>query len=218
MNGACTELVLLLDMSGSMYPLAEDTVGGLNALLARQKKLPGEALVSVFLFNYGTELPIDRVPLKELKGLRAKDYVPGGSTLLLDAIGKAIVHIATIHRYIRPEDVPAHTVFVILTDGAENSSFQFTSADIREMIAEKREKCGWEFLYLGANVNAAATAESLGIDPACAADTRSDPDGTALAFAAAGFAIETVCQGKSAAGSEWKVPLCASSCPDGIDS
>lgn len=187
-----TEIVFILDRSGSMSGLESDTIGGFNSMIAKQKKVDGEALVSTVLFANESEVIHDRIEIKEIKPLTDKDYTVGGCTALLDAIGGAIHHIGNIHKYAREEDVPEHTLFVITTDGMENASRFYSSDRIKQMIEHQKEKYGWEFLFLGANIDAVKTAHSFGIGADRAADYNSDSQGTRLNFEVLDEAISTV--------------------------
>ncbi len=158
-----TELVFILDRSGSMFGLENDTIGGFNSMLEKQKQEEGAAYVTTVLFNSHTQLLHDRVKLEAVPPLTREDYVPGGCTALLDAVGQTIRHIVTIHRYARPEDVPARTVFVITTDGLENASRRYGRREVKQMVERQKAKYGWEFLFLGANMDAIAAAEDIGI-------------------------------------------------------
>ena len=160
-----TELVFILDRSGSMQGLESDTIGGFNAMIEKQKKEPGEAFVSTVLFDDQTEVLHDRVALEKIQPITDKEYYVWGCTALLDAIGGAIHHIGNIHKYARSEDVPEHTLFVITTDGIENASRRYSAQRVKAMIQRQKEKYGWEFLFLGANIDAVETAGSLGIAP-----------------------------------------------------
>ncbi|MBR3168107.1 MAG: VWA domain-containing protein [Erysipelotrichaceae bacterium] len=163
MNKELTELVFILDRSGSMHGLEKDTIGGFNSMIEKQRKEKGDCLVSAVLFNQHSDVLYDRVSLKDIREMTEKDYVPSGCTALIDALGGAIKHIRNVHKYIREEDVPAHTVFVITTDGLENASHRYGSDQVKRMVAEQKEK-GWEFLFLGANIDAVETASMYGID------------------------------------------------------
>ncbi len=187
-----TELVFILDRSGSMAGLESDTIGGFNSMLEKQKKQEGKAFVTTVLFNSENQTLHDRAALETVAPMTDRDYTACGCTALLDAIGTTIEHISDIHRYIRPEDVPAHTVFVITTDGMENASKQFDAAQVRAMVEQKKEEFGWEFLFLGANIDAIATARRFGISEDRAVDYRADAAGTALNFATVDEAITTV--------------------------
>ena len=158
-----TELVFILDRSGSMHGLEGDTMGGFNSFIEKQKEVDGECLVSTILFNSQSKVIYDRVPLREVPEMTRKEYVPSGSTALIDAMGDAIHHIRNVHKYIRKADVPEHTVFVIITDGQENDSHRYSSDEVKRMVSQQKEK-DWEFLFLGANIDAVETARHYGID------------------------------------------------------
>ena len=158
-----TELVFILDKSGSMSGMESDTIGGFNSMVEKQKGDDGRVLVSTVMFSNRSEVIHDRVDLEEIKPLTEKDYVTGGMTALLDAIGGAIHHIGNIHKYARAEDVPEHTIFIITTDGMENASYNYSSNKIKEMIKRQEGKYGWEFLFVAANIDAVETAENIGI-------------------------------------------------------
>jgi len=158
-----TELVFILDKSGSMEGMEKDTVGGFNAMIEKQKATEGKVYVSTVLFSNHSQVLHDRKSLEEIQPLTVADYEVGGCTALLDAIGGAIKHIANVHKYAREEDVPARTLFVITTDGMENASRRYSSRKIKEMIRKQEEEFGWEFLFLAANIDAVETAKSIGI-------------------------------------------------------
>lgn len=177
-----TELVFILDRSGSMSGLEADTIGGFNALIEKQKKETGEALVSTVLFDTACQVIHDRLALEKVPPMTEREYCVGGCTALLDAVGGAIHHIGNIHKYARKEDVPEKTLFVITTDGMENASRRYDYETVRGMIQRQQEKYGWEFLFLGANMDAAAEAGRFGIAPERAATYRCDEAGTALNY------------------------------------
>ena len=158
-----TELVFILDKSGSMSGMEKDTIGGFNAMIEKQKALDGKVYVSTVLFSNRSEVLHDRKDLEEIAPLSEKDYQVGGCTALLDAIGGAIKHISNVHKYARKEDVPARTLFVITTDGMENASREYYPKQIKDMIRKQEEKYGWEFLFLAANIDAVETAKHIGI-------------------------------------------------------
>lgn len=191
-----TEIVFILDESGSMAELKSDTIGGFNSLIEKQKNEEGEAVVSTVLFSTESRVLLDRVPVDKVKKLTDKDYCPGGCTALLDAVGDAVKHIGNIHKYARPEDVPEHTLFVITTDGMENSSRRYTADKVKKMISRQQEKYGWEFVFLGANIDSAETAESMGIGRATAVDYCCDPEGCAVQYDAMCEAVSSVRKGK----------------------
>lgn len=181
-NNNITELVFILDRSGSMGGLESDTIGGFNSLIDKQKKQEGKCYVSTVLFDNECKVIHDRVKLKKVKPMTDKDYYVRGCTALLDAMGGAIRHIANIHKYSRPEDVPEHTMFVIMTDGYENASRFYTSDRVKAMIEHEKEKYGWEFLFIGANIDAVETASHFGISKDRAVNYRADSKGTGIVY------------------------------------
>ena len=188
MKNNITELVFILDMSGSMAGLEKDTVGGFNAMIEKQKKQDGKCFVSTVLFDNVSEILHDRIELSSVPLMTDKEYSPRGSTALIDAIGGAVEHISTIHKYARPEDVPERTMFVITTDGMENASHKYSSHAVKKMIEEKKA-LGWEFLFIGANIDAVETAEKFGIDSERAVNYHSDAKGTRLNYDVVGDAV-----------------------------
>ncbi len=191
MKNTLTELIFILDRSGSMGGLESDTIGGFNSLIERQKQQPGGCYVTTILFDHEQQTLHDRVDLMEIEPLTARDYTVRGCTALIDAIGTAVEHIENVHRYIRVEDVPAHTMFVIITDGLENASCRYSSDDVKRMI-ESKKKCGWEFLFIGANIDAVETARGYGIGSDRAVDYRADGMGTGVVYEAVSRAVGAV--------------------------
>lgn len=189
-----TEIVFILDRSGSMHGLEADTIGGFNSMIEKQKKETGEVLVSTILFDNAAEVIHDRVSLKDIRKLTSRDYCVKGCTALLDAVGGAIHHIGNIHKYARPEDVPEHTLFIITTDGMENASRRYSSMEVKKMITRQKEKYGWEFLFLGANIDAVETAAGFGIGADRAVNYRADSQGTQLNYEVLGDAVSAVRQ------------------------
>ena len=187
-----TELVFILDRSGSMAGFEEDTVGGFNATVAKQREKEGKVYVSTVLFDNENEVIHDRADIKAIKPMTCEDYTVGGCTALLDAIGDAIHHIGNVHKYARPEDVPEHTVFVITTDGMENASYRYSAEEIKRKIKRQTERYGWEFLFLAANIDAAETAESIGIRRERAANYRQTKKGVEKSYCAMNAAISYV--------------------------
>ena len=206
MKKGLTELVFILDRSGSMHGLEADTIGGFNSLIERQRSEPGEALVSTVLFNDNTQVLHDRVRLDEVQPITEREYRVGGCTALLDAIGGAIHHIGNVHKYAREEDVPAHTLFVITTDGMENASRRYDSARVKQMIEHEKSKYGWEFLFLGANIDAVETAKHYGISEDRAVNYHSDSVGTRLNYEAVSCAITSMRSGAPMS-ADWKAPI-----------
>ncbi len=177
-----TELVFILDRSGSMAGLVEDTIGGFNSMIEKQKNEEGECLVSVVLFDNDSEVLFDRVPVKDIPELTRRQYSPRGCTALMDAIGGAIRHIGNVHKYAREEDVPEKTVFVITTDGMENASRMYGADRVRAMIRHEQDKYGWEFLFLGANIDAVETARRYGLKDGRAVRYHNDREGIKLNY------------------------------------
>lgn len=198
-----TELVFILDRSGSMQGLEDDTIGGFNSMLEKQKREPGEAFVSTILFDDQTEVLHDRVRVGDVHPITRKEYYVRGCTALLDAIGGAIRHIGNIHKYARNEDVPEHTLFVITTDGMENASRRYSVHQIKRMIERQKEKYGWEFLFLGANIDAVETAGMLGITPDRAVNYHCDSAGTRLNYETVCLAVSAV-RGSAPLDEHWK--------------
>lgn len=201
-----TELVFILDRSGSMSGLESDTIGGFNSMLAKQKKVEGEAYVTTVLFDDLMEQIHDRVPVREVPAMTDKEYEVRGCTALLDAIGSTIEHISFIHRYARKEDVPQRTVFVITTDGMENASRLYSADQVKKMIESKKEKNNWEFLFLGANIDAVETARSFGIHADRAVTYHSDPIGTRLNYEVLSNALSDIRDGEELEMC-WKAPI-----------
>lgn len=173
-----TEIVFILDRSGSMSGLEKDTIGGFNSMLEKQKKEDGEAYISTVVFDNYSEVIHDRVPIEKVEKLTDKDYYVRGCTALLDAVGGAIHHIGNIHKYAREEDRPERTLFIITTDGMENASHRYSYADIKKMIERQKEKYSWEFLFLGANIDSATEGAKIGIDRDFTVDYCNDSKGT----------------------------------------
>lgn len=188
-NNNITELVFILDRSGSMSGLESDTVGGFNTMIEKQKKQNAPCYVSTVLFNHTSEVLYDRVKLGEVQKITEDDFFVGGSTALMDAIGGAIHHIGNIHKYIRPEDVPANTMFVIMTDGMENASRNYSSDRVKQMIERQKKRYGWEFLFIGANIDAVETAARYGIDADRAVNYHADKEGTRVVYQSVANAV-----------------------------
>ena len=202
MKNNLTEIVFILDRSGSMGGLETDTVGGFNAMLERQKKAEGEALLSTLLFSNETEVLHDRADIRQVEPLSLQDYRVGGNTALLDAIGGAIRHIGELHRRASEDERPSHTLFAITTDGQENASHRYGYAELKRLIERQKERYGWEFLFLGANMDAVAAASRFGIDADRAVRYHCDSAGIALNYEAVGEAILTLRE-KSALDRDW---------------
>lgn len=199
-----TELVFILDRSGSMSGLEKDTIGGFNSMLEKQRKEPGDAVVSTVLFDNEIEVIHDRVVIADVPNLTDKEYFVRGCTALLDAVGGAIHHIGNVHKYARKEDVPEKTLFIITTDGMENASHHYTYDKVRHMIEHQKERYGWEFLFLGANIDAAAEAKRFGIDESMAANYHCDEVGTVLNYEVISEAITSVRTSAAPLSADWK--------------
>lgn len=198
-----TELVFILDRSGSMAGLEADTIGGFNSMLRKQKEQPGQALVSTVLFDHESQVIHDRVALEQVSELTEKEYYVRGCTALLDAVGSAIRHIGNVHKYARQEDRPEKTLFVITTDGMENASRQHTYEQVKTMIRRQQEQFGWEFLFLGANIDAAREAAKFGIHGDRAANYHADHEGTAVIYEAVNKTVSAVRASKPLT-ADWK--------------
>lgn len=198
-----TEIIFILDRSGSMSGLEADTIGGFNSMIEKQKKADGEAMISTVLFDNVSEVIHDRVSVLDIQPMTDKDYTVRGCTALLDAIGGAIHHIGSIHKYARAEDVPEHTLFVITTDGMENASRHYNAERVKQMIERQKARYGWEFLFLGANIDAVETARHFGIGADRAVNYHSDSAGTQLNYEVLSEAICAV-RGSVQLGADWK--------------
>ena len=203
MNKNLTELVFILDRSGSTAGLESDTIGGFNALIEKQKKEAGEAFVSVVLFDSECEVIYDRVDVKKIEPMTDRQYYVRGCTALLDAVGGAVKHIANVHKYAREEDKPGRTLFVITTDGLENASRRCSAEEVKRLVKRQQEEYGWEFLFLGANIDAVTTASHFGIRADRAVRYNSDHTGTALNYE---VVSEAVCRVRAGAPlkADWK--------------
>ena len=173
-----TELVFIIDRSGSMAGFEADTVGGFNSMIEKQKKVDGKVYVSTVLFDNVSEVIHDRVDIDKVEPMTENEYSVRGCTALLDALGGAIHHIGNVHKYARPEDVPEKTMFIITTDGMENASHNYSSERVKEMIRRQEEKYGWEFIFVAANIDAVETAERIGIRRERAVNYTHNKEGT----------------------------------------
>ena len=177
-----TEIIFILDRSGSMEGLEADTIGGFNSMMRKQASEPGDALVSTLLFDNDVEVIHDRLNIKDVPEITSKEYYVRGCTALLDAVGGAIKHISMIHKYARKEDIPEKTLFIITTDGMENASRLYSYDDVRSMVEHQKSKHGWEFIFLGANIDAATEASRYGIDSSMAVNYNCDSEGVGISF------------------------------------
>ena len=206
MKNDITELVFILDRSGSMHGLEKDTIGGYNGMLEKQRREEGEVLVSTVLFDDQIDVIHDRVPIEKVEPLTENQYYVRGCTALLDAIGGAIHHIGNVHKYAREEDRPEHTLFVIMTDGMENASRRYTADQVRTMVEHEKAKYGWEFLFLGANIDAVETAARFGIREDRSVTFRNDSVGQALNYEGIDEAVRAV-RASAPLGRSWKAKI-----------
>lgn len=190
-----TELVFILDKSGSMSGLEKDTIGGFNSMIEKQKNEAGEALVSVVLFDEKTRLLCDRVSLSQMKPLTEEEYQTGGSTALLDALGRQLKRTRRIQKESEEENRPAHTLFVITTDGEENSSRRYTFDKVKKTVTRRQKEDGWQFIFLGADIDAIGEASKIGIAADMAACYMHDAEGTDVCYGAVCEAATTVRKG-----------------------
>ena len=199
-----TEIVFILDRSGSMAGLEGDTIGGFNAMIEKQKQEPGEAIISTVLFDTEREVIHDRVDIQEIAPMTRKEYYVRGCTALLDAVGYAIHHIGNVHKYAREEDRPEKTLFVITTDGMENASHTYSYHCLKAMIERQKERYGWEFLFLGANIDATREAARFGIGADRAANYHADSKGTNVIYETVNEAITQVRCCSAPLSADWK--------------
>ena len=206
MNNNLTEIVFILDRSGSMAGLEDDTIGGFNAMVEKQKKEPGDAVLSAVLFSDGCQVLYDRADIQKVEPMTEQQYRVGGCTALLDAIGGAVHHIGNVHKYAREEDRPGKTIFVITTDGMENASRSYTYDEVQRMVKHEQEKYGWEFLFLGANMDAISAARSFGIRADRAVRYRRDRAGTELNYQVVSETVSRV-RRRESIDADWCAPI-----------
>lgn len=207
MKNNITEIVFILDRSGSMAGFEADTVGGFNATVEKQRRQEGKAYVSTVLFDNESEVIHDRVEIGDINPMTERDYQVGGCTALLDAVGGAIRHIGNIHKYARKEDVPDHTIFVITTDGMENASRNYSKSEVKKLIKNQTEKYGWEFIFLAANIDAVQAAENIGIRAERAVNYRQNKKGVKMTYEAMSNAISAVRRCESLDNERWRADI-----------
>lgn len=198
-----TELVFILDRSGSMSGLESDTIGGYNSMLSKQKEEEGEVIITTVLFDDEYELLHDRISIKGVDSITDKEYFVRGTTALLDAIGKTLNKIINVQRNTAENEKAENIMFVIITDGMENSSYEYNYDKIKNMIEHQKNKYGWEFIFLGANIDSVATAEHFGIDKDRAADYKADSKGTLLNYEVISDTVSSLRKNKKVS-SSWK--------------
>lgn len=206
MKKGLTELVFILDRSGSMSGLESDTIGGYNTMLDKQQKEPGEAIITTVLFDDNYELLHDRIHLRGIRPMTDKSYYVRGSTALLDAIGRTIEKIANVQKHTAVEERAEHVLFVITTDGMENASREYDEQKIRQMIERQKREFGWEFIFLGANIDAVATAARYGIGQERAVDYRADGEGTLLNYSVLSETVSFMRSSRPIS-EDWKAPI-----------
>ena len=197
MKNGITEMVFILDRSGSMGGLESDTIGGFNAMIEKQKKQEGKAYVTTVLFDHEIQGLHSRVELSEIPPMTDKDYTVRGTTALIDAIGTTIKRIKSMHKELPEKEVPEHTIFVITTDGMENASSQYSSKEVKKMIEHQKKKHNWEFLFIGANIDAVETAKHFGIDKNRAVNYKADAQGTSVLYSAVSSVVGSVRKSKA---------------------
>ncbi len=197
MKNGITEMVFILDRSGSMGGLESDTIGGFNAMIEKQKKQEGKAYVTTVLFDHEIQILHSRVELSEIPPMTDKDYTVRGTTALIDAIGTTIKRIKSMHKELPEKEVPEHTIFVITTDGMENASSQYSSKEVKKMIEHQKKKHNWEFLFIGANIDAVETAKHFGIDKNRAVNYKADAQGTSVLYSAVSSVVGSVRKSKA---------------------
>ena len=197
MKNGITEMVFILDRSGSMGGLESDTIGGFNAMIEKQKKQEGKAYVTTVLFDHEIQVLHSRVELSEIPPMTDKDYTVRGTTALIDAIGMTIGRIKGQHKELSEDEVPEHTIFVITTDGMENASSQYSSKEVKKMIEHQKKKHNWEFLFIGANIDAVETAKHFGIDKNRAVNYKADARGTGVLYNAVSSVVGSVRKSKA---------------------
>lgn len=201
-----TEIVFILDRSGSMEDLTQDTIGGFNSMIQKQKDQNVNAIVSTVLFDHEAVVLHDRVKIADIPAMTGKEYWARGTTALYDAVGSSIKHIGNIHKYAREEDVPNKTLFVITTDGMENSSKVYTLSKIKKMIENQKNKYNWEFIFLGADIDAISAAREIGIDEDRAVRYKKDSRGTTILYQTVSDAVSECCLGEELP-EDWKQSL-----------
>ncbi|MBO5604890.1 MAG: VWA domain-containing protein [Acidaminococcaceae bacterium] len=207
MKKGLTEMLFILDRSGSMSGLEKETIGGFNSLIEKQKKVEGSAVVSTVLFDGEMDVIHDRVPLEKIKELTEKEYYARGCTALLDAVGRSVKHIRKVQKNLPEEEKPEKTIVVITTDGEENSSYEYSLEKVKRLLSRMQEKHKWEFLFLGANIDAVTAAGRIGISARHAVRYKSDRHGTALNYKVVGEAMCCMRRMDAALADDWKAEI-----------
>ena len=207
MKKGLTEMLFILDRSGSMSGLEKETIGGFNSLIEKQKKVEGSAIVSTVLFDGEMDVIHDRVPLEKIKELTEKEYYARGCTALLDAVGRSVKHIRKVQKSLPEEEKPEKTIVVITTDGEENSSCEYSLEKVKRLLSRMQEKHKWEFLFLGANIDAVTAAGRIGISAKRAVRYKSDREGTVLNYSVVGKAMACMRCSADSIGDDWKAEI-----------
>lgn len=206
MNKKLTEIVFILDKSGSMSGLEKDTIGGFNSLVEKQKKEEGKVIVSTVLFSDYSQVVHDRIDINEVPLLTSKDYYVSGCTALLDAVGNSINYISKVHNELSDTEIPEKTLFIITTDGQENASIEYSYSKIKKLIENMKKNNKWEFIFLGANIDAVDEARKFGIDEDNAVNYNCDEVGIELNYECICEAVSTIRQNKSLT-SKWRTRI-----------
>ena len=207
MKKGLTEMLFILDRSGSMSGLETETIGGFNSLIEKQKNVEGNAIVNTVLFDGEMNVIHNRVPLENVKPLTEKEYYARGCTALLDAVAKSVKHVRRVQKGLTEDEKPEHTIVVITTDGEENSSREYSLEKVKRLVKRMQEKHNWEFMFLGANIDAISAAGRIGISASRAVRYKSDKRGTALNYKVVGEAMACMRSCREKIADDWKAEI-----------